>query len=305
MTLDVVAIGEPMYELAQEADGRFAPGFGGDTSNAVIAASRLGARAGYLTRLGTDVFGDALMALWQREGINARHVMRDSAAATGVYLVTPSERGHVFTYLRTGSAASRMKPGDFPRESFADARYILASGISLAISTSAADTVLALLEDARKSGRTIAFDTNLRLKLWPIARARAMIDAVACIAGIVKTSIEDAEALMGLTDPELIARRYLDMGARSVVVTLGRDGALAADANTRLRLPAHKVEPVDATGAGDAFMGALLAELSRGQLLGDAARFANVAAALSTLGRGAVASLPRRSDVAEALHGAR
>ena len=92
-----------------------------------------------------------------------------------------------------------------------------------------------------------------------------------------------------------------NVGAKAVIITLGREGVAVATAAGHELITGRQVAAVDATGAGDAFTGALLAELSRGAPLARAARFANAAAALSTLGYGAIAPLPRRAAVASAL----
>src|SRR5438270_4511497 len=107
---DVAALGEAMLEFNQTLPGEpnYLQGFGGDTSNAVIAAARAGARTTYLTRLGADKFGDELMQLWAREGVDTSGVERDPSVATGIYFVTHGPQGHEFSYLRAGSAASRM-----------------------------------------------------------------------------------------------------------------------------------------------------------------------------------------------------
>src|SRR6187402_2239371 len=97
-TLDVVALGEAMLEFNQTQAGQpnYLQGFGGDTSNAVIAAARAGARSAYLTRVGQDSFGSALLSLWQQEGVDVAGVARDAHAATGIYFVTHGEQGHEF-----------------------------------------------------------------------------------------------------------------------------------------------------------------------------------------------------------------
>ena len=110
--LDIVALGEPLIEFNQTraADPRaYVQGFGGDTSNMAIAAARLGARAGYITRLGGDSFGRLFRELWVEESVDMRGVAIDADAATGVYFVTHGAQGHEFSYLRAGSAASRMR----------------------------------------------------------------------------------------------------------------------------------------------------------------------------------------------------
>lgn len=294
---DIVSIGEPLYELNLQQDGRYLPGFGGDTLNVAIAAARLGANAAYVTRLGGDIFGDALMALMLREGIDVSQVERDAGAPTGLYFVTHGPDGHRFTYRRKGSAASLMTPAGLDRGLIAGTRFLHASGISQAIGASAAETVMAAIAVARAAGAAISYDTNFRPRLWSAAEAWPVIAAAAARADILKTSAEDCAALIGLTRPEAIARQFLDLGARAVVVTLGRDGVLLATAAEQFRIPGYSVAAVDATGAGDAFTGALLAELARGEDLRGAASFANAAAACSTLGFGAIAPLPDRGAV--------
>jgi 2-dehydro-3-deoxygluconokinase len=294
---DVVAIGEPLYELNRQADGRYLAGCGGDTLNAAIAAARLGARAAYITRLGGDFFADELRAVMQRESIDTTAVLADPDAPTGLYFVTHGPHGHVFTYRRKDSAASLMRPADLDARLIASARFLHASGISQAISRTAADTVAAAIAMARRAGTGISFDTNFRPRLWSAADAWPVISAAAAHADILKTSAEDCAALFGESEPQAIARRFLAAGAKAVVVTLGKHGACLAREGATDFIPGYAVAAVDATGAGDAFTGALLAELTHGQPLPAAARFANAAAALSTLGYGAVAPLPDRPAV--------
>lgn len=295
--LDVLSIGEPLYELNRQPDGRFLPGFGGDTLNVAIAAARLGAKAGYITRLGGDIFADELRGLMRTEAIDTSGVATDPDAPTGLYFVTHGPQGHTFTYRRKGSAASLMQPSHLDPSLIGNARYLHASGISQAISASAAETVTEAFRIARTKGVAISYDTNFRARLWNAADAWPVIRAAAAEADIVKTSAEDSAALFGETDPSAIARTFLNLGARAVIVTLGADGVLLATYAGEQRIPGIRVAAVDATGAGDAFTGALLAECARGQSLATAAAFANRAAALSTLGYGAIAPLPHRDAV--------
>jgi 2-dehydro-3-deoxygluconokinase len=301
---DVVSLGEPLYELNRQPDGRYLAGFGGDTLNVAIAAARLGSRAAYLTRLGADIFADEIRGLMAREGIDASGVVRDADAPTGLYFVTHGPDGHVFTYRRKGSAASLMSPVDLKPELIQGTRFLHVSGISQAISATAAETVAAAIAMARGAGVGISFDTNFRPRLWTAAQALPAIEEAARHADILKTSQEDCAALLGLSDPRDIARHFLALGARSVVVTLGREGVFMATPEGSLHVPGMHVAAVDATGAGDAFTGALLSERARGRPLGEAVRFANAAAALSTLGYGAIAPLPMRAEVESAIRAA-
>ncbi len=299
---DLLAIGEALVELNQPEDGApFMQGFGGDTSNAMIAAARLDAAAGYFTAVGADRFGQALTELWLKEGVDASRIVVNGGAHTGLYFVTHGAQGHEFSYMRAGSAASRISESDLPVDRIRAAKVLHISGVTQAISSSAADAAFAAIDIAREAKRLISYDPNLRLKLWPMRRARAIIHEAMRACDIALPGLDDAEALTGLRDPDAIASFYLDLGARVVVVKMGRGGALAATPRERERIYSHAVKAVDATGAGDCFDGAFLAEYVRHGDPFAAARFANVAAALSTLGYGAVAPLPGRAKVEAAM----
>lgn len=299
MAADIVSIGEAMVEFNQVRPGapEYLQGFGGDTSNAIIAAARQGARTAYVTRLGADDFGDRLMALWRLEGVSTEAVVRDPQAPTAVYFVTHGAEGHAFSYLRAGSAASRMTPAELPEALIRGAKFLHVSGISQAISASACDTVFAAIEIARAAGVRVAYDANLRLALWPLERARAILRATIAQCDLFLPSLDDAERFAGLSDPDAVIDWCLRAGAPVVVLKLGRAGAVLATPRGRSRVPGWVVDVVDATGAGDCFAGALLARLAADADLPAALRYANAAAALTTTGFGAVAPIPRPAQV--------
>jgi 2-dehydro-3-deoxygluconokinase len=296
---DIVALGEAMVEFNQTRPGepQYLQGFGGDTSNAAIAAARAGARVAYLTRLGRDLFGDDLMALWQREGVDTSGIERDETAPSGIYFVTHGAKGHEFSYRRAGSAASRMNPQWLPRDIVRSAQILHVSGISLAISQSARDTVFAAIEEARSANTLVSLDSNLRLKLWPLEDARVAITRAAGGCDLFLPSVEDALALSGCGDADAIVDWGHSLGAPQVVLKLGGDGALVSDGRRRERITGHAVVMADATGAGDCFCGNLLARLAQGDSIFEAARYANAAAAIAVQGFGAVAPLPRPDQV--------
>jgi 2-dehydro-3-deoxygluconokinase len=296
---EILCLGEAMVEFNQaNADGSFVMGFGGDTSNCAIAAARSGGKAGYITAIGADLFGEHLLDLWVRENVDVRGVWRHPQAPTGVYFVTHGPRGHQFSYLRKGSAASLMQPTDLPGGLIGAAKFLHVSAISQAISETAAETVLAAIAVARAAGVRVCYDTNLRLKLWPLARARGVIHEAMALAQIARPSLEDARLLTGLEAPDAIADFYLKLGAEIVALTMGGEGVLLATAEKREHFQPLGVIFVDATGAGDAFSGAFLARLSLGDDAFRAACYANAAAALSTTHHGAVAGIPTPAEVA-------
>jgi 2-dehydro-3-deoxygluconokinase len=300
-TIDIVAIGEALVEFNQTGDatGRtYLQGFGGDTSNALIAAVRQGATGSYFTRIGDDEFGRMCLQLWRDEGVDGRAIAIDPTAPTGIYFVRHGKDGHTFSYLRAGSAASHMQPSDVPVQLIEGARFLHVSGISQAISASAADTVFHAIHIARQSGVKVTYDPNLRLKLWPLDRARAIILATIPLADYYLPSLDDVRLVSGLDDPEAIVAWCHQQGAPSVVLKLGREGSLVSDGARRTPISAFSVEAVDATGAGDCFDGSFLARLAAGDDSVSAARWASAAAALTTTGYGAVAPLPTAAQVA-------
>ena len=297
MAVDLLCLGEPILEFNQQPDGRYLPGHGGDTSNCAIAAARQGAHVGYLTHVGADAFGRSFIDLWQAEGVDTTTVRAVDSGQTGIYFVTHGLDGHEFSYFRDGSAASRMTPADLPRAALETAQILHVSGISQAISQSAADTVFAAMDIVRAAGGRVSYDSNLRLKLWPLDRARAIIHAGMAMADIALPGLEDAEALTGLADPDRIADFYLGLGAAVVALTLGAGGTLVATPEDRKRVPGRPVSVVDATGAGDTFDGAFLARIIAGDDPFTAATYANAAASFAVQGYGAVAPIPRRADV--------
>jgi 2-dehydro-3-deoxygluconokinase len=307
--IDLLCMGEPMLEFNQlppDPDGRvlYLEGHGGDTSNAAIAAARQGARVGYITAIGKDAPGDSLMALWAREAVDTATVTRTDRALTGVYFVTHDERGHHFLYYREDSPAALYAPADLPREAIAAAKIFFASGISQGISPSAADAVFAAIDLTRGAGGKVAYDTNYRPRLWPPMRAAAVIHAAIAQADYVFPGMEDVEVLTGLTDPDAILDFYLRLGPPVVLLKMGENGAYLGTPDRRVRIPAHKVVVVDATGAGDALCGAFLARVLAGDAPDAAARYAMVAAALKCSGYGAVAPIPSAAQVHAALYAA-
>ncbi|MBA2673251.1 sugar kinase [Ramlibacter sp.] len=300
---DIAALGEGMVEFNQTRPGEphYLQGFGGDTSNAAIAAARAGARTAYLSRVGDDVFGRDLLALWQAEGVDTSGVEADAQAPTGLYFVSHGPAGHEFTYRRAGSAAARMSAQwlrDGPAAGLIrEARILHVSGISLAISREARNAAFAAMAVARENGTLISFDANLRLKLWTLEEARPAMEQAVSLADIFLPSLDEIALLTGLQDPQAVIAWGHALGARTIVLKLGAQGSIVSDGARMHTMAPLRVDAVDATGAGDCFAGNFLARLAAGDNAFDAARYANAAAALAVQGWGAVAPLPRPEQV--------
>ncbi len=157
--------------------------------------------------------------------------------------------------------------------------------------------MFAAIDAARESGTRVSYDSNLRLKLWPLARARAVIVATLPLIDWFLPSLDEAALLSGASDPNAILDWCHARGAPVVALKMGSDGVWISSGDAREHIPGHRVDAIDATGAGDCFDGAFVARSVAGDDAPAAARYANAAAALATTGYGAVDPLPGHAEV--------
>ncbi len=302
--MDIVSIGEPLMELSsivKDGQNLYLPGYGGDTSNFLIAAARQGVKTAYFTHVGDDTFGRDFMSLWQKENVDTSCVTLSKTAHTGMYFISYTENGHEFTYMRKGSASSLVAPEDIPEDLIKKAKLLHISGISQAISTNCCDMIFKAAQIAKENGVIVTYDPNLRVKLWSVERAAAIINATIPLCDVFMPSYDDATVLTGLSDADEIIAYYHGLGAKVVVLKMGKEGVIISDGKSKENIKGFVVKTVDQTGAGDTFDGAFCAKYVAGNSLGDCAKYANAAAALSTRGHGAVAPIPVAKEVEEFL----
>jgi len=280
----------------------FERGWGGDTSNMIVAAARLGKACGYICRVGDDEFGKSFLEMWRAEDVDTSGVIVEKGSFTAVYFISLLEGGkHDFTYYRRDSAASHLSPNDVNPDYIKQAKIFHSSGISQAVSESCREAVFKAAEIAKKAGTIFSYDPNIRLRLWPLDMAREVVSYTLEIADIVMPSIEDAKIVVGSSSPEEAARNILKKGPRLVALKLGAEGCLVMTEDKRVKVPTFDVEVVDTTGAGDAFDGGFLTGILERLSIEKTAQLANAVAALKCLGKGATTPLPRRSEVEEFL----
>jgi len=281
-------IGEGLYELGVDegaVDGEPRQGYGGDAANTAVMAARLGG-ARFCGRVGDDALGRLLLEFWRRSGVDTRSVVTDDGP-TGIYV---NERlaggGCRFHYHRRGSAGSRLSSDDVT-DAFLDGLGALHfTGVTLAISTSAAAAARLAARRARERGTIVSFAVNHRPALRPDARE---LSAAAHGADIVFVSSEESELVFGAGAPST--------AAQEVVHTLGADGAVAFVKGEEIRIAAPPVASVDASGAGDALAGVYLAERVAGVPAERALTRAVAAATLSCRSFGAALSYPDAAEL--------
>jgi fructokinase len=247
-----LCLGEVLVDLVGDPSGSFVAHFGGDVANAAVNAARHGGDVALCAGAGRDTWG-----AWLHERLAAEGVVLDGfelleGVQTKVAFVTVDRSGEpTFTFYGDAVAPTRVPE--------CDALFFTSNTLFRE-----QERMLALTarRKALDAGRPVVLDANLRPARWPALDA-AVATVRGCIpdAALLKCNRSEATLLTGRDDPAAAAESLLELGARTVVVTLGADGALLRGTGGTLDVPGVPAEPVDTTGAGDAVSGVLLARL--------------------------------------------
>ncbi|WP_424933745.1 sugar kinase [Amaricoccus macauensis] len=303
-----MAIGECMAEFAPaETDGEYRLGFAGDTYNTAwyLRKLRPDFPVSYYTAAGTDALSDQMIGAMNTAGIGTEQISRLSQYTVGLYIISLLNGERSFSYWRESSAARHLAD---ERAALSGALtggdMIYFSGISLAILDEAGRTTLldALLA-ARLEGKTIAFDPNLRPRLWSDAgEMTSTIMRGAAVSDIVLPSFEDEADHFGDADPEATATRYAEAGATTVIVKNGPGDVYFTDYGDAGHVACAPVEGVvDTTAAGDSFNAGFLAGADTGLSVRERIVMASRVAGKVIMGKGALVDIDTsesRLDVA-------
>jgi fructokinase len=310
--LDVLCFGEALVDLLPDRRGRledcerFEVCAGGAPANVATGLARLGARVAFRGVVGDDPFGRLLARKLESEGVRcALRFARERP--TGMWFVALDAAGErtFFSPNARVSADKLLTPADVDRALLSRARW-LHCGSSAHLLAAGQDALREAVGAARDLGVRVSFDPNVRLHLWDDPRLlRRLCADVLPSCDLAKMSGDEAEICTGIGDPDAAAASLVEMGVGLACVTLGAEGALVRRGADVLRVPAERVEIVDTTGAGDAFVAGLLSVLSRAgpiealslAALERAARFATRVAARAVTRVGAVAGLPRAGEI--------
>lgn len=267
----LVTIGETMGLLSSAQVGllrcasSLTLGVGGAESNVAIGVRRLGGQATWIGRVGNDPIGDLVVSRLAGEGVDTSLVVRDETAPTSLMLKEQRTPGlSRVVYYRQFGAGSRLRPQDLDEGRIGSAQALHVTGITPALSASAAQTVNAAVEMARAAGVTVSLDVNYRAALWSPQQARPVLLDLVRLADIVFAGDDEAELLGIHGDPMIQATSLADLGPSRVVIKLGARGAVASLEGQQVEVPAPRVTAVDSVGAGDAFVAGFLAEQMAG-----------------------------------------
>jgi 2-dehydro-3-deoxygluconokinase len=257
----VLSIGECMLQMREERKGKFSQGFGGDSLNTALYLSRLGIDSTYLTALGDDTWSDAMVAMWEKEGVKTSMVQRVPGAMPGLYVIQNQPNGErKFSYWREQSPARNIFDHDDPSlaQNFLQYDWIYFTGVTLSLySKPARDLLFDYLQRANDAGAWIVFDTNYREKGWPdrVEMEQAFRQAIE-IADILFASHEDMTGVFGRGGDAMFeiakcVEKILKLPDASARIVWRNHDEVAAP------LPVKKV--IDTTAAGDSFAAAYLA----------------------------------------------
>ncbi|MEM2888577.1 MAG: sugar kinase [Candidatus Bathyarchaeia archaeon] len=304
--LDIATMGEVMVQFNAVSNGPlrhviyFEKHAAGAEANFAIGMTRLGFKAGIITKVRDDEFGRYIINVLRSEGIDVSQIKFEPEAPNGVYFIQrnyPVPGKSSVIYYRKGSAASKLSIDDLDPEYVRDAKLFHLTGITPALSQTCKEASFEALRIASESGLTVSFDTNIRLSLWSKDDARSTLLSMLKKANIVFTEPQDGEILFGTKNPREIADKILQLGSEMVVVKLGEDGAAAYTKETSVMKPAFKVPIVDVIGAGDAFAAGFISSILRGLSLEEALEIGNATGALVVTVRGDFENSPTLDDV--------
>ncbi|KAL8472716.1 hypothetical protein ACS0TY_029152 [Phlomoides rotata] len=314
----VVCFGEMLIDFVPTVSGLAlaeAPAFkkapGGAPANVAVGIARLGGASAFIGKVGEDEFGYMLADILKENNVNNEGMRFDPGARTALAFVTLRKDGErEFMFYRNPSADMLLREDELDMELIKKAKIFHYGSISL-ITEPCKSAHIAAATAAKDAGVILSYDPNLRLPLWPSAEsAREGILSIWDTADIIKISEEEISFLTQGEDPydDNVVRKLYHENLKLLLVTEGPEGCRYYTKEFSGRVKGLKVEPVDTTGAGDAFVAGILSQLASDTLLlqdeeqlRDALRFANACGALTVTERGAIPALPTREDVLNAL----
>ncbi|HVP17813.1 MAG TPA: PfkB family carbohydrate kinase [Spirochaetia bacterium] len=309
--MDIVCLGEIIMDMFASETGKdffsvsaFLPVAGGAPANVAVAAARLGAKSAFIGKAGEDPFGRRLENVLKSHGVDTRGMRFDTRYRTTLNFMTlPDANRTEMLFYRNPGADMMLEPAELDRDLLAGAAFFHFGSVSLAAEPCRSATLEAA-RVSRKAGSMVSFDVNYRPGLWDSRQhAVAEIDAALGLSHVAKVNEAELALLSGTDHPETGCRKILEKGPALCVATLGPRGSAWATSVSAGTAAGFAVEAVDATGAGDAFMAALLVRLLKtgldDELMRNSLRWANAAGALTARKKGVMNALPDAKEVDE------
>ncbi|KAI4320293.1 hypothetical protein MLD38_033789 [Melastoma candidum] len=314
----VVCFGEMLIDFVPTMNGLSlaeSPAFkkapGGAPANVAVGIARLGGSSAFIGKVGEDEFGYMLAEILKENNVDSSGMRFDPGARTALAFVTLRSNGErEFMFYRNPSADMLLHESELDHDLITKAKIFHYGSISL-ITDPCKSAHIAAAKAAKEAGAILSYDPNLRLPLWPSAdSAREGILSIWETADVIKISEEEISFLTKGEDPydDAVVRKLYHQNLKLLLVTEGSEGCRYYAKNFSGRVKGLKVDAVDTTGAGDAFVAGLLSRLASDlslfqdeDRLRDTLRFANACGAITVTERGAIPALPTKAAVLDAL----
>lgn len=305
----LISMGDCIIDFLPAAPGSmtYTAKTGGAPVNVCAAVAKLGKKACFLGKLADDAFGRFLLNELQTFGIDTSLTVMDKKCKTGLAFVTLSGNGdREFFFYRDMPADANLSPDEVKEEMFSRGDVLHFCSVSLPESPTR-HAIKRAAEYAREKGALVSFDVNVRLNLWQDENAlKSAIAEFLPLADIVKVTDDELEFITGLSDEKEGIKRLFGQAtnAKVVFVTRGANGSAVYDRALNGRsYAAYPAEVADTTGAGDCFIGSIIAHLLSGGTeltaagLEKATEFAVRACACVISKKGGAPSMPSREEV--------
>lgn len=310
----VYTIGEALIDFLPKEIGcnlsnvtAFEKAAGGAPANVACAVAKLGGKASFIGKIGDDAFGDYLIETLSSEGVDTQHTFRTKEANTALAFVSLQANGdREFSFYRNPSADMLLNEKEVSEIGF-EVNDILHFGSVDLIDAPVKKAHERAIELCHQRGGIVSFDPNVRLPLWDDPdQCRQAIQEFIPLSHIIKISAEELYFITGIEEEENALKSIFKGEVRHLLYTRGANGAEWIGPNFRVFVPPLSIKAIDTTGAGDAFIGAILYQIANKSLniadidisiAADMLKFSNSAAGLTTLGHGAIPSLVTEKQV--------
>ena len=258
----------------------------GAEGNVAVAATRLGLDVYFQTKLGRDFLGDNVIAQFNSEKVATEHFIRTENYTGTLVRNRGQEEQLDVTYLRRCSAASTFEPTDIDLKVLAQSRWLHVSGITVALSDSAHETVAYAISKAREFKVPISLDLNIRRKLWSNAKASISLRELAHDIELLTGGVDEYQLVFGSEDPEENLKLAAAKNIKTLIMTAGPDQMRILHHGERIDYQPEEIKVVDPVGSGDAFIGGTISGILGGlDLMGAVAQGSRCGAIVaSTLG---------------------
>jgi 2-dehydro-3-deoxygluconokinase len=243
--------------------------------------------------MGNDQLGSAVISDFESEGVDLSGVKRVDSFSSAMIRNPGTTAPVEASYLRKGAAASLMRPEDLDVSVIAQSRWLHTTGITCAISTSAAATAAAGLELARKHGTKKSFDLNIRRKLWSEEQARKVLEPLARDVDLLIGGADEYCAVFGTSDPQEALRIAASRGNKFAIMTKGPEELTYAADGKFTTVHPPQIKSVDPVGSGDAFTSGVISGLLANLTIADAVAQGTISGARVASQFGDWAGLPR------------